>query len=181
LNLGSMFWGAMAALFYGYMVSAWGGYVFITNLIPLHIFVLILMGRYSSRIYIAYTTWYALGTLASMQVPFVGFLPIRSSDHMAPLGIFGLIQLVGFFSYLRDRLPGKQFQTLLVALGGAIFAISFLEFSAKLATPARVKNGRAQIGRNAATFDRVAQEFGVPASVITGFWALESDFGAGMG
>ncbi|MDO9381587.1 MAG: lytic murein transglycosylase [Hyphomicrobiaceae bacterium] len=62
-----------------------------------------------------------------------------------------------------------------------IFAISFLEFSAKLATPARVKNGRAQIGRNAATFDRVAQEFGVPASVITGFWALESDFGAGMG
>lgn len=62
-----------------------------------------------------------------------------------------------------------------------IFAISFVEFSAKLATPARVKNGRAQIGHNAATFDRVAQEFGVPASVITGFWALESDFGAGMG
>ena len=123
---GSVMWGALTALFYGYMVSAWGGYVFITNLIPLHIFVLILMGRYSSRIYIAYTTWYALGTLASMQVPFVGFLPIRSSDHMAPLGIFGLIQLVGFFSYLRDRLPGKQFQTLLVALGGAIFAISFL-------------------------------------------------------
>lgn len=62
-----------------------------------------------------------------------------------------------------------------------IFAISFLEFSARLATPARVKNGRAQIAHNAATFDRVAQEFGVPASVITGFWALESDFGVGMG
>lgn len=124
VKLGSVMWGALAALFYGYMVSAWGGYVFITNLIPLHVFVLILMGRYSSRIYIAYTTWYALGTLASMQVPFVGFLPIRSSDHMAPLGIFGLIQLVGFFDFLRNQLPGKQFQTLLVALGGAIFAIS---------------------------------------------------------
>ena len=62
-----------------------------------------------------------------------------------------------------------------------IFAISFMEFSAKLATAARVKNGRAQIARNAETFDRVATEFGVPASVITGFWALESDFGAGMG
>ena len=32
-------------------VSAWGGYVFIINLIPLHVFVLILMGKYSNRIY----------------------------------------------------------------------------------------------------------------------------------
>ncbi|EXJ74152.1 dolichyl-diphosphooligosaccharide-protein glycosyltransferase [Cladophialophora psammophila CBS 110553] len=123
---GSIMWGALAALFYGYMVSAWGGYVFITNLIPLHAFVLILMGRYSSRLYISYTTWYALGTLASMQVPFVGFLPVRSSDHMAALGIFGLLQLVGFFSFLKEQLPGKQFQTLLVALGGTIFAVMFL-------------------------------------------------------
>ncbi|OAP63564.1 hypothetical protein AYL99_02791 [Fonsecaea erecta] len=123
---GSIMWGALAALFYGYMVSAWGGYVFITNLIPLHAFVLILMGRYSSRLYISYTTWYALGTLASMQVPFVGFLPVRSSDHMAALGIFGLLQLVGFFNFLREQLPGKQFQTLLVALGGTIFAVMFL-------------------------------------------------------
>lgn len=123
VKLGSVAWGAMSALFYGYMVSAWGGYVFITNLIPLHIFTLLLMGRFSSRVYISYTTWYALGTLASMQVPFVGFLPVRSSDHMAALGVFGLVQLVGFFSYLREQLPGKQFQTLLVALGGAIVAI----------------------------------------------------------
>ncbi|KAL2444611.1 Dolichyl-diphosphooligosaccharide-protein glycosyltransferase subunit stt3 [Exophiala dermatitidis] len=120
---GSIMWGALAALFYGYMVSAWGGYVFITNLIPLHAFTLILMGRYSSRLYISYSTWYALGTLASMQIPFVGFLPVRSSDHMAALGVFGLLQLVGFFNFLRDQLPGKQFQTLLIALGGAIFAI----------------------------------------------------------
>ena len=125
VKVGSVMWGALAALFYGYMVSAWGGYVFITNLIPLHIFVLILMGRFSSRIYIAYTTWYALGTLASMQVPFVGFLPIRSSDHMAALGVFGLLNLVGFFDFLRNQLPSKQFQTLLFALGGLIAAILF--------------------------------------------------------
>jgi dolichyl-diphosphooligosaccharide--protein glycosyltransferase len=123
---GSIMWGALSALFYGYMVSAWGGYVFITNLIPLHVFVLICMGRYSSRLYISYTTWYALGTLASMQVPFVGFLPIRSSDHMSALGIFGLIQLVGFIEFLRGQLPSKQFQTLLVGAVFAIFAVSLL-------------------------------------------------------
>jgi dolichyl-diphosphooligosaccharide--protein glycosyltransferase len=31
LKQGSAFWGTIAALFYGYMVAAWGGYVFITN------------------------------------------------------------------------------------------------------------------------------------------------------
>ena len=32
-------------------VSAWGGYVFIINLIPLHVFLLLLMGRYSNKVY----------------------------------------------------------------------------------------------------------------------------------
>lgn len=86
VKVGSIMWGALTALFYGYMVSAWGGYVFITNLLPLHAFVLICMGRFSPRLYVSYTTWYALGTLASMQIPFVGFLPVKSSDHMAALG-----------------------------------------------------------------------------------------------
>ncbi|KLJ06617.1 dolichyl-diphosphooligosaccharide-protein glycosyltransferase [Blastomyces silverae] len=123
---GSIMWGVLTALFYGYMVSAWGGYVFITNLIPLHVFVLICMGRYSSRLYISYTTWYALGTLASMQIPFVGFLPIRSSDHMSALGIFGLIQVVAFVEFLRSQVPGKQFQTLLTSLVLFIFGVSLL-------------------------------------------------------
>ena len=123
---GSIMWGALTALFYGYMVSAWGGYVFITNLIPLHVFVLLCMGRYSSRLYISYTTWYALGTLASMQIPFVGFLPIRNSDHMSALGIFGLIQLVAFAEFVRGFIPGKQFQRLLTTMIILVAAVAFL-------------------------------------------------------
>ena len=61
------------------------------------------------------------------------------------------------------------------------FAQSFLDFSAKLATQNRVQSGRAQIQKNRAAFDRAVKEFGVHPAVITGFWALESDFGAGMG
>ncbi|RCK55032.1 Dolichyl-diphosphooligosaccharide--protein glycosyltransferase subunit STT3 [Candida viswanathii] len=114
MKLGSVFYGTLTALFYFYMVSAWGGYVFITNLIPLHVFVLIFMGRYNPKLYTAYTTWYALGTLASMQIPFVGFLPIRSNDHMAALGVFGLLQLVALGDYVRSKVPSKQFKTFLV-------------------------------------------------------------------
>lgn len=114
MKTGSVFYGTLTAIFYFYMVSAWGGYVFITNLIPLHIFVLILMGRYNHKLYTAYTTWYALGTLASMQIPFVGFLPIRSNDHMAALGVFGLLQLVALGDYIKSKIPSKQFKSFLV-------------------------------------------------------------------
>ncbi|KAL4063249.1 glycosyltransferase family 66 protein [Scleroderma citrinum] len=115
LKQGSAFFGAIAALFYFYMVAAWGGYVFITNMIPLHALVLLLMGRFTSRLYVAYSSWYAIGTLASMQVPFVGFQPVRTSEHMAALGVFGLLQIVAFAQLVRAHVSSKQFQNLLFA------------------------------------------------------------------
>lgn len=54
-------------------VSSWGGYVFLINLIPLHVLVLMLTGRFSHRVYVAYCTVYCLGTILSMQISFVGF------------------------------------------------------------------------------------------------------------
>jgi dolichyl-diphosphooligosaccharide--protein glycosyltransferase len=138
LKLGSAYWGALTALFYFYMVSAWGGYVFITNLIPLHAFVLVLMGRFSPRLYVSYCSWYALGTLASMQIPFVGFLPIRTSEHMAALGIFGLLQLVAFVEFVRQYVPSKQFQSLLqisilVIVAGGLSGLVLLTVSGVIA------------------------------------------------
>jgi lytic murein transglycosylase len=64
---------------------------------------------------------------------------------------------------------------------GAIFVMTFLDFQTKLATPNRVQSSKRKVAEHRAAFERAAKEFGVPASVITGFWALESDFGAGMG
>ncbi|KAH8023511.1 hypothetical protein HPB51_014760 [Rhipicephalus microplus] len=86
VKTGAIFWAVLTALSYFYMVSAWGGYVFIINLIPLHVFVLLLMNRFSNRIYIAYNTFFILGLLMSMQIPFVGFQPVRTSEHMASAG-----------------------------------------------------------------------------------------------
>ena len=128
LKTGSAFFGTIAALFYFYMVAAWGGYAFITNMIPLHSLVLLLMGRYSSRLYVAYSSWYAIGTLASMQVPFVGFQPVRTSEHMAALGVFGLLQIVAFSDLVRSHVSSKQFQQLLrvsVVVLGLLGATAF--------------------------------------------------------
>ncbi|KAI9062739.1 glycosyltransferase family 66 protein [Trametes sanguinea] len=123
LKTGSAFFGTLTALFYFYMVAAWGGYAFITNMIPLHALTLILMGRFSSRLYVAYSSWYAIGTLASMQVPFVGFQPVRTSEHMAALGVFGLLQIVAFAELVRTHVSSKQFQSILY---GSVIGIGVL-------------------------------------------------------
>jgi lytic murein transglycosylase len=64
--------------------------------------------------------------------------------------------------------------------GQKFFAQDFLEMSNKMLL-GRVNGGIAQVKKNAALFAREDKDFGVPASVITAFWALESDFGAGQG
>ena len=38
-------------------------------------------------LFLAYTTFFIMGLLMSMQVPFVGFQPIRTSEHMAAAGV----------------------------------------------------------------------------------------------
>ena len=62
-----------------------------------------------------------------------------------------------------------------------VFAQSFLQFAGRMATEARVTKGRALIAKNKVTFDAVQQQYGVPAPVITAFWALETDFGGFLG
>jgi lytic murein transglycosylase len=62
-----------------------------------------------------------------------------------------------------------------------VFAQSFLQFAGRMATDYRVTHGRQLIAQNKATFDAVQQQYGVPAPVITAFWALETDFGADIG
>ncbi|XP_065882675.1 dolichyl-diphosphooligosaccharide--protein glycosyltransferase subunit STT3B-like [Dysidea avara] len=138
VKTGSVFWSTLAALSYFYMVSAWGGYVFIINLIPLHVFVLLLMGRFSSRIYVAYTTFFLLGLVMSMQVPFVGFQPLRTSEHMAAAGVFSLLQVFAAVQFIQGYITGKQFRFLfamfLVVSAGLVFlAVIVLTYAGYIA------------------------------------------------
>ncbi|KAJ8385671.1 hypothetical protein AAFF_G00183840 [Aldrovandia affinis] len=138
LKTGSVFWTIGCCLSYFYMVSAWGGYVFIINLIPLHVFVLLLMQRYSQRLYIAYSTFYIVGLVLSMQIPFVGFQPIRTSEHMAAAGVFALLQAYAFLQYLKDRLTKQEFQTLFflgvsLAAGVVFLTVIYLTYTGYIA------------------------------------------------
>lgn len=61
------------------------------------------------------------------------------------------------------------------------FSQTFIDFYFKLATKNREQTGKTFLKRYKDIFDRAEQQYGVPGPVITGFWALESDFGGGMG
>jgi lytic murein transglycosylase len=63
----------------------------------------------------------------------------------------------------------------------AFFAQTFIEISDKMLAGRSPSSGMAQIKKHQALFAREEKEFGVPASVITAFWALESDFGKEQG
>ena len=65
--------------------------------------------------------------------------------------------------------------------GQSFFAQTFLSFSDKLASMNRVTNGKKRLEMHKAAFERAEKEYGVQGPVIAAFWALESDFGTGMG
>jgi lytic murein transglycosylase len=63
----------------------------------------------------------------------------------------------------------------------SVFSLTFLDFQARLISANRMTKGAALIKQHAAIFKKVEQKYGVPPSVITAFWGLETDFGGYMG
>jgi dolichyl-diphosphooligosaccharide--protein glycosyltransferase len=110
---GRLIWGMAVALAYFYMVAAWGGYVFIINVIPIYTVVMIAAGRYSPRLYIAYSTFYVVGSLLSMQVPFVGFNVVKQAESAASHGVFVMIQLVALYAFVTKQISGAVIRRLL--------------------------------------------------------------------
>uniref|UniRef100_A0A336MU62 Dolichyl-diphosphooligosaccharide--protein glycosyltransferase subunit STT3A n=1 Tax=Culicoides sonorensis TaxID=179676 RepID=A0A336MU62_CULSO len=120
IKTGSIFWSIMVSLAYFYMVSSWGGYVFLINLIPLHVLILMATGRFHHKIYVAFSTLYCIGTILSMQISFVGFQPVHSSEHMLAFGTFGLCQLHALVDYVKSKLTKEHFDVLFNTIASTV-------------------------------------------------------------
>ncbi|XP_059634917.1 dolichyl-diphosphooligosaccharide--protein glycosyltransferase subunit STT3A [Cornus florida] len=120
LNTGSLFYATLNAISYFYMVCSWGGYTFIINLIPMHVLLCIVTGRYSSRLYIAYAPFVVLGTLLASLVPVVGFNAVMTSEHFASFLVFIILHVVALVYYIKGILSPKMFKvavTLVLSIG----------------------------------------------------------------
>jgi dolichyl-diphosphooligosaccharide--protein glycosyltransferase len=92
-------YGCLAGLMFFYLASCWAGYIFVLNLIALHAFGLVLMGRYTAKLYYSYSLFYIVGILLSMQLPIIGFTPVRNLDQISGLVVFMAFQGIHLCEY----------------------------------------------------------------------------------
>ncbi|CUG28648.1 oligosaccharyl transferase-like protein, putative, partial [Bodo saltans] len=78
--------GVLAGLAYGYMVAAWGGFIFVLNMVAVHAAVLsvihLISNQYSAGLHRAYTLFYVIGTSIAVCVPPVGLSPFKSLEQL---------------------------------------------------------------------------------------------------
>jgi lytic murein transglycosylase len=84
---------------------------------------------------------------------------------------------------ISQALDGVSYDPAVIAKdrGQSVFAQSFLQFSDRMVNGNRLQIGSGLLKKNADTFARVQQKYGVPGPVLVGFWGLETDFGKVMG
>ena len=63
VNSGSIFWSVISSLTYFYAAATWTDFVLFSNMIPIYVLTLIFLGRFSPKLYIAYTTHFLIGSV----------------------------------------------------------------------------------------------------------------------
>mmetsp|Transcript_15601 Transcript_15601/g.17989 ORF Transcript_15601/g.17989 Transcript_15601/m.17989 type:complete len:770 (+) Transcript_15601:88-2397(+) len=135
-NSGSILSACWASIVYFYMVSTWGGYAFIINIIPIFVVFLLLVGKFDVKIYVAYSIFYVLGTLFAMQIQFVAFQALSSSEHLASHCVFFLIQAYMLIQWARKLISKSSFNMLIkfafiFTVGILVFGFIYLTMSGK--------------------------------------------------
>ena len=110
VNTGSMIHGLVAAFAYYYMVLTWGGYVFVLGIISIYVIALIIVEKFNSKVYIAYSMVYIVGNLLSLITPFVSIWAVwESSEHIPSHLAFIIMQGYALNTFLKRNLSKKKF------------------------------------------------------------------------
>jgi len=98
--------GLFAGLAYGYSAAAWGGYIFINNLVAIHAAFLVVAGKYHSGVYKAYSLYYVVGTFLATLVPVISYAPFKSLEQMPSLLVFLVYQVLELCDFYRRKKKG---------------------------------------------------------------------------
>eukprot|EP00978_Attheya_sp_CCMP212_P022967 scaffold69486_cov57-Attheya_sp.AAC.5 len=124
----ALIWGTLTGVAYFYMVLSWGGYVFVINLIGVHAAVLCGLGRFTTKLHRGYTAFYLVGTALAIQVPVVGWTPLRSLEQLGPFAVFLGFQLLEYCEIIkrRNKLSPKQTWILRFQVAGGALVLAAL-------------------------------------------------------
>eukprot|EP00040_Diaphanoeca_grandis_P005759 m.34370 g.34370 ORF g.34370 m.34370 type:complete len:990 (-) comp16967_c1_seq1:270-3239(-) len=103
----SVIFGVLAGLAYINMVAAWGGFIFVLNIISLHTAVVctysILLNSYSSKLHRAFSLFFIVGTIGAIQIPVVGWNPLRNLDQLSGFVVFFYLQAIELCEIYRRK------------------------------------------------------------------------------
>ena len=97
---------------------------------------------------------------------------VKKEAQAAGIGAKGLAALDGL-TWDQDTISHDR--------GQKVFKQSFEEFSGRMVNDFRIKKGGKLIKQYGDVFNRIDEQYGVPAPVIVALWGLETDFGAFLG
>lgn len=106
--------------------------MFVLNMIALHAIMLVLLGRFSTKLYLAYSLYYIVGTTLAVQVPVVGWTPLKSLEQLGACAVFLGFQVLQVCEMnIRKKNMSKvaawklrvQVVTLAAVLGGLIIFV----------------------------------------------------------
>lgn len=114
VKTGSIFWATISGIAYGYLALTWGGYVFVSNCIPLFTAGLVAIGQHSWRLHISYSIWAIVGMLLTSSIPFISEKTISKPEHFASIGVLIVLQIWGFYQFLKRNLSPSSLSTCVV-------------------------------------------------------------------
>jgi dolichyl-diphosphooligosaccharide--protein glycosyltransferase len=130
VRTGSLLSALLTSLSYFYMVASWGGYTFIINIIPVYVIGMQFIGQFSRQLYVAYSVFYILGSILAMQIPFVGFQVVTSSEHLASHAVFFYLQAYMLSEWFRSKVGEQVYKSLvkLALISAASLCILYVLF-----------------------------------------------------
>ncbi len=105
---GSFLTASLCAMIYSYLVASWGGYSFVITFLPVFVLATIITKMYNNKIYLAYSVFYVISSMWSMQTKFVEFKVWHKSEHLGSHLIFLFIQCIRIYQYLYRELKNKE-------------------------------------------------------------------------
>jgi len=99
--------GVFAGLAYGYMVAAWGGFIFVLNMVAVHAVAVTVLdwsrNTYSGHVHKSYSLFFVIGTAIAIHVPPVGMMPFKSLEQLFALAVFVALQVLAYSEVLRTK------------------------------------------------------------------------------
>ncbi len=99
----SVIYAVAAGLTLGYITASWGAALYAIAMATLFVFVLILIRRYSRRLFLSYSITFGLGLFIAINIPKNSTSYLTTWAVLPVLGVFGLLLLIEMLGGIKTR------------------------------------------------------------------------------